>query len=73
MVIAETILSVCLLYLTCGVLLGVPFVLRGVERIDYATRGTSLGFRLLLLPGSIALWPLLAASWWRALKRGEHS
>jgi hypothetical protein len=72
MVIAETILSVCLLYLTCGVLLGVPFVLRGVERIDDATRGTSLGFRLLLLPGSIALWPLLAANWWRALKRGEH-
>ena len=72
MVIAETILTVCLVYLACGLLVGVLFVLRGVERIDGATGGTSLGFRLLILPGSVALWPLMAAKWRKAPKTGDR-
>lgn len=50
-------------YLACGVLFAVPFVLFGVKRIDpHATHG-SWGFRILILPGTIFLWPLLAQRW----------
>lgn len=45
------------LYLLAGLVLGVPFVLRGVDRLDPAARGGSTGFRLAILPGVIALWP----------------
>ena len=50
-------------YLLAGFLFGVAFVTRGVSRIDPAARGTSAAFRLLILPGSVVLWPLLAGKW----------
>ena len=53
-------LSVSLLiYLAAGVLFAVLFVSIWVGRIDPAARGGTLGFRLVILPGVIALWPLL--------------
>lgn len=52
-------------YLLAGLLFAVPFVLVGVQRIDpHAVHGT-LGFRLLLVPGTIFFWPWLAARWLR--------
>lgn len=50
-------------YVAAGVLFGVPFVLFGVSRIDPAARGGTWGFRLIVLPGVVALWPLLARRW----------
>lgn len=50
-------------YLAGGFLFAVPFVLIGVNRIDpHATHG-SWGFRILIFPGTIFLWPLLARRW----------
>jgi len=46
-------------YLLLGVVFAVPFAFRWVNRIDpVAARGT-LGFRLLIVPGSVLLWPLV--------------
>ena len=50
-------------YLTIGLLVAVPFVIRGVDRIDPAARGAGWGFRLIIVPGTIALWPLLVLRW----------
>ena len=52
--------------LLCGLAVGVPFVVRGVDRVDEAARGASRGFRLLILPGTVALWPLMATKWIQA-------
>ncbi|HBY62213.1 MAG TPA: hypothetical protein DEH78_20525 [Solibacterales bacterium] len=60
------LLNLALAYAIAGVLFGVAFVARGAEKIDPAARGASLGFRLLILPGSAALWPLLLVRWLRA-------
>jgi hypothetical protein len=46
-------------YLGVGVLFAVPFVLRWVGRIDPDAAHGSAGFRVLIFPGSVALWPLL--------------
>jgi hypothetical protein len=73
MIVAEIILLVALAYVGCGVALGVPFVLSGVNRVDEAARGAPLGFRLLILPGTIALWPLMAIKWINARKRRAGS
>lgn len=72
MVVAEVILLVALGYVGCGLAVGVPFVVRGVGRVDEAARGVSLGFRLLILPGTVALWPLMAAKWLNAPPSGGH-
>ncbi|HEX6885766.1 MAG TPA: hypothetical protein VF530_20500 [Planctomycetota bacterium] len=46
-------------YLALGLLFGLAFVLRGVERVDPAAHGGTWGFRFLIVPGCAALWPLL--------------
>lgn len=61
--VAGWLVNGLLLYLAVGVVFGIPFVWRGVHRIDPAAPGSSWGFRLLNLPGVAALWPLLALRW----------
>jgi hypothetical protein len=72
-IVAEVILFIGLAYLLCGLAVGVPFVLRGVDRVDASAKGASLSFRLLILPGTVTLWPLMAAKWIKAPRReGTH-
>jgi len=61
--IAEILLLVAGLYLLCGFVFAIPFVLFGVGRIDSHAAHGSWGFRLLIIPGTIFLWPLLARRW----------
>jgi hypothetical protein len=65
MSMVATLLILLAAYLVMGFLFAIPFVLVGVRRIDpHATRG-SWGFRVLIVPGSAFLWPLLAKRWLR--------
>jgi hypothetical protein len=50
-------------YLLAGLLFAIPFVLRGARAIDPVAREGTCGFRLIILPGVIAFWPLLARRW----------
>jgi hypothetical protein len=69
MLLGQIVLGLVLLYSTCGMLFGVPFVAVGVGRLDSAARGTSIAFRLLILPGTVAFWPLLAVRWAKTYSR----
>jgi hypothetical protein len=71
--VAQLILVGLLVYLLAGLAVGLPFVFRGVDRVDAAARGASPGFRLLILPGTVALWPLLLAKWLKAPNARAHS
>jgi hypothetical protein len=71
-IVAELILFSAFAYVLCGLAVGIPFIAWGVARVDEAARGASLGFRLLILPGTIALWPLLATKWIQAPRLGGH-
>lgn len=53
------------LYLTLGLAFAAWFVPAGAARLDPAARHGSLGFRLLILPATVALWPLLVWRLWR--------
>lgn len=59
------ILWIAGVYLGIGFLFGVAFVARGVERIDPAAKGARWHFRLLILPGCAAMWPVLLKRWIR--------
>ena len=61
--IASVLLTLAAFYLLCGFLFAVPFVLVGVGKIDPHAAHGSWGFRLLILPGTTLLWPLLAKRW----------
>jgi hypothetical protein len=50
-------------YAGLGLLFAIAFVTRGVGRIDPAAKGASWGFRLIVTPGVVALWPLLLRRW----------
>lgn len=50
-------------YLAVGLLLGGGYLLVGAKRMDAAADGASFWFRLIALPGAIAVWPFLAARW----------
>jgi hypothetical protein len=72
-IVAEVILYICLVYSLCGLAVGVPFVLGGVDRVDASARGASIGFRLIILPGTVALWPIIATKWIKAFRTEGHS
>ena len=50
-------------YLSIGLAVGVPFVVAGIGRVDPAARRTPWTFKLIVLPGVVALWPFVAARW----------
>jgi hypothetical protein len=64
-VLAEWFVGVLSVYGAIGFLFGVCFVTVGVSRLDPMAKGAGFGFRLLILPGTAALWPLLLYRWTR--------
>ncbi len=59
-------------YVIVGSLFAIVFVCVGAARVDSAAAGASWGFRVLILPGVAALWPLLALRWRRAAAAEAH-
>jgi hypothetical protein len=75
--LATSVLCVAGFYLGVGLLFAIAFVAFGIARVDSASRGASIGFRLVVLPGVTLLWPLLAWRWLRAdrgppIERSPH-
>ena len=66
--IPAVLLSVLGIYLACGFVFALAFVLFGARQIDPHAKQGSWGFRLLILPGAAALWPWLLSRW----LRGSH-
>ena len=48
-----------ILYFAIGILSAIILSVLGLGRIDPTTRGSSLGFRLAVLPGIVLLWPMV--------------
>ena len=61
--IAAALLILLGIYLACGLVFAVPFALFGVKKIDSHAAHGSWGFRLLVIPGTLAFWPLLLRRW----------
>ena len=59
MLFATIFVYLFVLYLLIGLVFGVWFVNRGAAKIDEGVHGAKWNLRLLLLPASMALWPVL--------------
>jgi hypothetical protein len=66
--IAEVLLIAAGIYLLVGLIFAIPFVLTGVGKIDPHAMHGSWGFRILIIPGTMFFWPLLA----RRGSKGVH-
>ncbi len=51
------------LYAAAGLVFALLFLALGLPRIDNGAKGAGIGFRMLILPGLIALWPLMLIRW----------
>ena len=56
---AEFVLLFVSAYCLGGVLYGIYFITRGVLKFDPISQGSPRGFRFIILPGTILLWPFL--------------
>lgn len=51
------------IYAGLGLLFAIPFLWKGVGRSDPSVAGSTIGFRLIIIPGVVLFWPLLARRW----------
>ena len=69
MLALELILWIIIVYLVCGLVFAIPFVLKGVEEIDESARGATWGFKLIIIPATTVFWPFLLRKWMREKKK----
>ncbi|MCG8306550.1 MAG: hypothetical protein MI975_04105 [Cytophagales bacterium] len=50
-------------YFFSGLIFSILFIIKMVGQMDEHAKGTGIGFRLLIVPGTIALWPVLLNKW----------
>ena len=70
MIAAETIAGVLGAYAALGFAFAIAFVARGIRSVDPVAKGSSIGFRLIVFPGVVALWPLLLRVW---VRKGQQT
>ena len=64
---AKSLVYLLAAYAGVGLLFAVPFVWVGVQRLDSEAQGAGIAFRLLILPGVAAFWPLFLSRWVRGI------
>jgi len=69
--LVSIILIVVALYLVTGIFFAIVFLIKGIDKIDTTAHGSGWGFRIIILPGTIVLWPLLLNKWKKA-KKVQH-
>ncbi len=66
---AELLVNGLAAYGLIGAVFAVAFVMMGIQPVDSVAEHAPLGFRLIVLPGVAALWPLMLVRWLRAVPR----
>lgn len=71
--VSEIVVLVITVYLSVGLVIAIGFVGWGVSRVDPAARNASIAFRILLVPGCVALWPWILCCWKRAFAKEQET
>lgn len=59
----EILLIITAIYLALGVLFVIPFLMKGLNKIDEGANGSTIGFKIIIIPGVIVFWPVLLSKW----------
>ena len=65
--IATAFVYVLTAYAGVGLVFAVTFLWRGIQRVDTGAQGAGVFFRLLILPGVAAFWPMFLSRWARGI------
>jgi hypothetical protein len=63
--VVKLLLALAGVYAGSGIVFALMFHLRGLRSVDHGAQGAGWFFRLLITPGIVVLWPLLAGRWRR--------
>ena len=66
----EVLLIIAAIYLALGVIFVIPFLMKGLNKVDEGAHGSTIGFKIIIIPGVIVFWPVLLKSWVKNLKHG---
>ena len=69
--ILDIMFTIVTIYLSCGLIFAIPFIIKGVTDIDESAVGSSIGFRIIIIPGTMVFWPFLLTKWIRT-KNKRH-
>ncbi len=67
----QLVLIIVLIYLMLGVLFVIPFLLKGLTKVDEGAHGGTIGFKIIIVPGVIVFWPVLLKKWMRNLEHRD--
>jgi len=70
--LAQCLIIVAGFYLLCGAVFTLPFLAVGAGRIDPNAKKGSWGFRVLLVPGTVFLWPVMGWRWMTVIRASRH-
>ena len=59
----EILLMIVAVYLLIGVFFVIPFLMKGLNKIDDGAHGSTIGFKIIIIPGVIVFWPVLLSKW----------
>jgi len=65
----ELILIIVLIYLAPGVLSVIPFLVKGLTKVDEGAHGGTMGFKIIIIPGIIVFWPVLLRKWIKQIEK----
>ena len=61
--IFEIFLDLVSVYLVLGLIFAVLFITKGLGSVDEGAKGSGIGFRIILIPGTVVFWPILLKKW----------
>jgi len=59
----EMLLIMAAIYLLIGVLFVIPFLMKGLNKVDEGAHGSTIGFKIIIIPGVVVFWPVLLSKW----------
>ncbi len=64
--VSMLLLLIFITYLVVGFLFSIAFLAKGIQKTDDASKGTGIGFKLIIIPGILIFWPVLLNQWRKA-------
>jgi hypothetical protein len=64
----EILLIIVAVYLLVGVLFVIPFLMKGLNKVDQGAHGSTIGFKIIIIPGVIVFWPVLLSKWMKGTR-----
>ena len=68
----EIILLIIAIYLSLGLVFVIPFLAKGLTKVDKSAKGGTIGFKIIIIPGVIVFWPVLLRKWMKAIHKTSN-